>query len=82
MTRRTNSRNCISFLSRFRKAREPLNVHEYAKPNAMNMLFYAEADKQTNQKTAPFSPCGWGPTLLVALSECVKNIRRFPYEDV
>ena len=57
-----------------------ITVHEFAKPNHMNMLFYAEADKQTNQRTVPFTPCGWGPTMLVALSECVKNIRRFPYE--
>jgi len=63
-----------------RKVEFRITVREYAKPNHLNMLFYAEADKQTNQRTAPFTAFGWGPTLLIALSECVKNIRRFPYE--
>jgi hypothetical protein len=44
------------------------------------MLFFAQADKQTNQKTAPFTPCGWGDTMLKALSECIQSIQRFPYE--
>ena len=26
------------------------------------------------------SPCGWGKTMLEALSECVRAINRFPYE--
>ena len=55
-------------------------VKEYAKPNHLSMRFYAEADRQTNQKTAPYTPSGWGPTLLQALSDCVKAIQRFPYE--
>ena len=37
-------------------------------------------DKQTNQKTLPYTPNGWGLTLLQALSECVKAMQRFPYE--
>ena len=37
-------------------------------------------DKQTNQKTAAYTPCGWGQTLLQALADCVKAIQRFPYE--
>ncbi len=57
-----------------------ITVYEYASPNHLSMRFYAEADKQTNQKTAPFTPCGWGLTLLEALSACVKATRRFPYE--
>ena len=57
-----------------------ITVREFSKPNQLNMLFYAEADPPTNQKTAPYIPSGWGPTLLVALSECIKNIHRFPYE--
>ena len=36
-------------------------------------------DKQTNQKVLPFTPCGWGNTLLIALEECVKAVNRFPY---
>ena len=57
-----------------------ITVKEYATPNHLSMRFYAEADKQTNQKTAPYTPCGWGLTLLQALSDCVKAIQRFPYE--
>src|SRR5262245_20875958 len=45
-----------------------------------SMRFFAEANRQTNQNTAPFTPCGWGSTLLKALAECVKAIQRFPYE--
>jgi hypothetical protein len=57
-----------------------ITVKEYAVPNHLNMRFYAEADKQTNQKTAPYTPSGWGSTLLLALGDCVKAIKRFPYE--
>jgi len=58
-----------------------IRVREYARPqDDRAMRFFAEADKQTNQSTVPFTPCGWGPTLLKALSECVKSIERFPYE--
>jgi hypothetical protein len=57
-----------------------VTVKEYATPNHLHMRFFAEADKQTNQKTAPYTPNGWGPTLLQALSDCVKAIQRFPYE--
>jgi hypothetical protein len=57
-----------------------ITVKEYAERNTQMMRFFAQADKQTNQKIAPFTPCGWGETLLVALSECVKAIQRFPYE--
>ncbi len=57
-----------------------ITVREYATGQQKGMHFLAEADKQTNQKTAPFTPCGWGGTLLKALSECVKAVHRFPYE--
>lgn len=57
-----------------------ITIREYVDRNAMNMRFFATADKQTNQKTAPFTPFGWGETLLGALSECVRAIHRFPYE--
>jgi hypothetical protein len=57
-----------------------ITVKEYATPNKLSMRFYAEADKQTNQKTAPYTPNGWGQTLLQALGDCVKAIERFPYE--
>lgn len=59
-----------------------IRVREYARPPRKDptLRFFAEADPQTNQKTVPFTPCGWGPTLLKALSECIKAIERFPYE--
>ena len=40
-----------------------------------------QTDKLTNQKTAPYRPCGWGKSMLEALSECVRAIERFPYEE-
>ena len=57
-----------------------ITVREYAAPEDASMRFFAEADKQTNQKTAAFTPCGWGSTMLKALSECVLAVHRFPYE--
>jgi hypothetical protein len=57
-----------------------ITVKEFATPNRLSMRFYAQADKQTNQKTAPYTPSGWGTTLLQALGDCVKAIQRFPYE--
>ena len=55
-------------------------VYEYASKNHLSMRFFARAEQQTNQKTAPYTPCGWGQTLLQALGECVDAIYRFPYE--
>jgi len=57
-----------------------ITVKEYLSPMEPTMKFFAEADKQTNQKTAAFTPCGWGGSLLIALSECMRAVRRFPYE--
>ena len=57
-----------------------ITVKEYVDRNKYHMRFFAEADKQTNQKSAPFTPFGWGESLLEALSECVRSIHRFPYE--
>lgn len=57
-----------------------ISVYEFAPRNKLSMRFYAVADKQTNQKTLPFTPCGWGETLLEALAECVRSVHRFPYE--
>ena len=58
-----------------------ITVREYATPQPRGMHFFADADKQVNQATAPFTPYGWGSSLSQALSECIKNIRRFPYEN-
>ena len=57
-----------------------ITVREFATADTGDMMFFAEADKEVNQKTAPFRPCGWSNTLLGALSDCLRNIRRFDYE--
>jgi hypothetical protein len=55
-------------------------VKEYVTPKEPTMHFFAQTDKFTNQKNAPYRPCGWGKTILAALSECVKALNKFPYE--
>lgn len=57
-----------------------ITVHEYVTPKDPAMKFFAQADKQTNQKTMPFTPSGWGTTVLKALSDCLASIHKFPYE--
>jgi hypothetical protein len=57
-----------------------ITVKEYVTPADPTMLFYAVADKQTNQKTVPYTPVGWGRTMLEALADCVRAIHKFPYE--
>ena len=57
-----------------------ITVKEYVTPKEPTMHFFAQADKEINQKTAPFKPVGWGKTMLDALSECIRSINRFPYE--
>jgi hypothetical protein len=57
-----------------------ITVREYVNPPDPVMRYVAQTDKQTNQKTAPFTPTGWGSTLEIALVECLKAIRLFPYE--
>ncbi|MEO8595081.1 MAG: hypothetical protein ABI759_17305 [Candidatus Solibacter sp.] len=57
-----------------------IKVKEFVTPKEPTMHFFAQADKETNQHTAPYRACGWGKTMLEALAECVRNINRFPYE--
>jgi hypothetical protein len=57
-----------------------ITVKEFASRNALQMRFYAEADKEINQRTLSFRPFGWGDTLLGALTECMRAIRQYPYE--
>ena len=57
-----------------------ITVKEFASRNALQMRFYAQADKEINQRTAPFRPFAWGDSLLLALSECMRTIRQYPYE--
>jgi hypothetical protein len=55
-------------------------VKEFVAADHPSMRYFAQADKQTNQNTAPFTPTGWGSDLLKALTECIRGIHRFPYE--
>ena len=57
-----------------------ITVKEFASRNAVQMRFYAQADKEVNQRIAPFRPFGWGDTLLGALTDCMNGIRQNPYE--
>lgn len=59
-----------------------ITVREYAeRPASQHSRFFAEADKQVNQRTAAIVPTGWGHSVLEALSDCIRMIRQFPYED-
>jgi hypothetical protein len=55
-----------------------ITVKEYAERNNLQMRFFAQADREVNRDGAPVLPFGWGPTLLDALSECLRIIRQFP----
>jgi hypothetical protein len=57
-----------------------ITVREHASDPGNGMRFIAFADRQTNQNTAPYTPCGWGSSLSQALGECLRAIHRFPYE--
>lgn len=58
-----------------------ITVREYvASLENQSMRFFAEADRQTNQSVAPYTPSGWGSSIYKALSECMKAIHRFPYD--
>ena len=58
-----------------------ITVKEYVSPPAgQHSRFFAQADKQVNQKTTPILPHGWGDSLLKALADCIRMIRQFPYD--
>ena len=57
-----------------------ITVQEFATPEIGALQFFAIADIELNQKTAKYQPSGWSNTLMGALSECMKNLRRFDYE--
>lgn len=56
-----------------------ITVREYVTPPDPTMKFFAQADKLTNQSVAPFTPSGWGKTMVEALDLCIRSIGRFPY---
>ncbi len=57
-----------------------ITVKEFATAKTSDMQFFACADVALNQKTLSFHPAGWGESLLIALSECLRNLRKFEYE--
>jgi hypothetical protein len=57
-----------------------ITVQEFATPEIGALRFFAVADIELNQKTAAFRPTGWSDSLTGALSECLKNLRKFEYE--
>jgi hypothetical protein len=57
-----------------------ITVKEFASRNALQMRFYAQADKEISQGSVSFRPFGWGDSLLGALSECIGVIRQNPCE--
>ena len=57
-----------------------ITVKETCTPTVGTLQFFAQADKQTNQKSVPYTPHGWGTTLVEALRACIREIKRFPYE--
>ena len=57
-----------------------ITVYEYVTPQDPAARYFAVSDKKTNQKSSPYTPVGWGNTLMVALMECLKAIEKFPYE--
>jgi hypothetical protein len=58
-----------------------ITVKEFVTPRDGAMTFFAQADKQTNQHVASYTPSGWGKSLLGALDECRREIHRFPYHS-
>jgi len=58
-----------------------ITVWEFATPEISDLTFFAQTDIELNQGTAPFRPCGWSNTLMGALSECLRNIRKFEFEE-
>jgi hypothetical protein len=60
-----------------------ITVKEFATPPpGQHFKFFAQADKEINQKIAPFLPSGWGNSILEALTGCTRSIREFPCEEV
>jgi hypothetical protein len=57
-----------------------ITVKEFATAELRDMQFFAVADIELNQKTLKFQPVGWSQTLMGALAECMRNLRKFEYE--
>jgi glutamyl/glutaminyl-tRNA synthetase len=59
-----------------------ITVKEFVTAKTSDMQYFATADIELNQKTLKFQPCGWSETLMGALAECMRNMRKFEYESV
>jgi hypothetical protein len=57
-----------------------ITIKEFATPKMVDMQFFAQADIELNQKAMSFHPCGWSETMMGALAECMRNLRRFEFE--
>jgi len=57
-----------------------ITIREYCTPKTPGLRFFAQADKETNQQAIAYVPSGWGKTMLEALSACIREINRFPYQ--
>ena len=64
-----------------RETQMTITVKEFFTPEDPAMPFFATADKPLNQKTIPYIAHGWGKTMLQALSACIREINRFPYQE-
>jgi hypothetical protein len=59
----------------------PDMIREYLNPPTLySMRYLAQADKQTNQKTALHTHSQARASLPEASAECMKGVRKFPYE--
>jgi hypothetical protein len=59
-----------------------ITVKEFATAQLRDLHFFAVADIELNQKTLKFQPVGWSETLMGAVGECLKNLRKFEYESI
>jgi hypothetical protein len=59
-----------------------ITVKEFAMAKTSDMQFFASADIELNQRALRFQPCGWSETLVGALGECMRNLRKFDYESI
>lgn len=57
-----------------------ITIKEFATPSNTDFAFFAEADIELNQKALRFRPCGWHATMMGALAECLRSLRRFDFE--
>jgi hypothetical protein len=57
-----------------------ITIKEFATPSNTDLAFFAQADIELNQKALRFRPFGWHETMMGALAECMRNVRRFDFE--